>query len=1080
MDTIAARTLFTVYSKERFITYDENDRFFASDAWQGYATDDGLDTTQIGLSIDNAENGTPFRQIGLSKFLRITVDDAHNPTEPAAGFVFGCDANVCDVVLDENQRRGVSRKQFAIEPDWDRGTLILRNLSKQGTFIESQSSGRTWLHSEQSLQDNEILDIKIGKVELHIRIPDHSKHRNVFLEGWSAFRVRLQSQISGLQKLSLETNKTTNKSQPTDYIYQWAIGRGSQATVYEAVHQPSGQKFAIKEFHKVHSDNLKELSILPRIQHENIVKLHAIETRNGTEVIVMELGGPSLEEVMNKKPLTGAEIQMGMKQLLGALDYLHGINITHRDIKPSNIIVFSRNPLHLKFTDFGLASTKSEQDLKSFVGTPRYIAPEVYDREYYTNKMDIWSLGAVALQLFDKLPNSTYSGNVNLSTLPTWPIHVVKHVATRYRRNRTWQFIHSLLQIDPELRPSAKESLESTFFTAPHESIGLFREARPEEPTQVFNPPQQHTTPASENASETSTFIPDTEPCSLARNPQTQTSSREPATTPPEAGHSVRSAQSSSQQETSCELSTLKTDHYIQDKPSPSYHEIAPHALSRSNSRNDDDDDDDDDDSSVRLLYHQDPLRNPLYVGSFVAKMGQESLSTVIEQEEEEGGVKEEGKGKEKEGGVEKEKEKEKEKEEEEEENSRLPTYDYTAHFGSTNHVTRGTSLPAQPDDDDADPDYWDEPVFPGSRYIGRGIIGTHHSISRPTNVDSSASEPGENDTEEDDDDLTVLGPSTTESFYRQFESTSSTSTRNFNDFYPEPRENHSAIQDSPRNLIEGQGEGSSVAYAPTPGALEDLGTRSIGLGEGSSVAYAPTPGALEDLGTRSIGLGEGSSVAYAPTPGALEDLGTRSIGLGEGSSVAYAPTPGALEDLGTRSIGLGEGSTSSTSTRNFYDFYPESRENHSAIQDSPRNPIEGQGEGSSVAYAPTPGALEDLGARSIGPGEGRISFSNNVSLSWSSNFNRELEQEFLAMLTPPHEAVLPSIEVDDEHLHSVSSTQERGSRKRKRIGFHDTTYLEGMFEKDSQPDEKAYTDIAEFLSLNKSMVMEWYKKQRQ
>ncbi|KAF3768469.1 hypothetical protein M406DRAFT_19852, partial [Cryphonectria parasitica EP155] len=85
-------------------------------------------------------------------------------------------------------------------------------------------------------------------------------------------------------------------------------------------------------------------------------------------------------------------------ELLSGLDYLHSRHVTHRDLKPANILVPRCNPMHIKKTDFGLAVARSQQ-LETNCGTALYLAPEVSSQAYYTNKVDLWFLGVIALEL---------------------------------------------------------------------------------------------------------------------------------------------------------------------------------------------------------------------------------------------------------------------------------------------------------------------------------------------------------------------------------------------------------------------------------------------------------------------------------------------------------------------------------------------------------------------------------------------------------------------------------------------------------------------------------------------------------
>lgn len=72
--------------------------------------------------------------------------------------------------------------------------------------------------------------------------------------------------------------------------------------------------------------------------------------------------------------------QVIASQICDALEYLHKSKVTHRDIKPDNILIYSREPLVVKLSDFGLSKMvrNEEEYLKTFCGTLLYCAPEIY------------------------------------------------------------------------------------------------------------------------------------------------------------------------------------------------------------------------------------------------------------------------------------------------------------------------------------------------------------------------------------------------------------------------------------------------------------------------------------------------------------------------------------------------------------------------------------------------------------------------------------------------------------------------------------------------------------------------------
>ncbi len=123
---------------------------------------------------------------------------------------------------------------------------------------------------------------------------------------------------------------------------------------------------------------MREAKAAARLNHPNIVTIHAADIYDGHPAIVMELvEGQTLGQMLERGPLDQALALRVLEQLLSAVGYAHERGIVHRDIKPDNIFVTPDG--RVKLADFGIASLASDSTLTqagTIMGTPGYMAPE--------------------------------------------------------------------------------------------------------------------------------------------------------------------------------------------------------------------------------------------------------------------------------------------------------------------------------------------------------------------------------------------------------------------------------------------------------------------------------------------------------------------------------------------------------------------------------------------------------------------------------------------------------------------------------------------------------------------------------
>ncbi|KAK9051392.1 hypothetical protein SSX86_028019 [Deinandra increscens subsp. villosa] len=193
--------------------------------------------------------------------------------------------------------------------------------------------------------------------------------------------------------------------------YPEVLGKGAFKKVYKAFDKFEGievawSKVRIQDVLRSPDDykNLySEVHLLKSLKHKNIIKLFDswIDIKNKTLNMITELfTSGNLREYRKKhKSVDMRAIKNWARQILNGLDYLHSQNppVIHCDIKCDNIFV-NGNHGEIKIGDFGLATVLQQPTAKSVIGTPEFMAPELYDEEY-NELADIYSFGMCMLEM---------------------------------------------------------------------------------------------------------------------------------------------------------------------------------------------------------------------------------------------------------------------------------------------------------------------------------------------------------------------------------------------------------------------------------------------------------------------------------------------------------------------------------------------------------------------------------------------------------------------------------------------------------------------------------------------------------
>mmetsp|Transcript_6978 Transcript_6978/g.19753 ORF Transcript_6978/g.19753 Transcript_6978/m.19753 type:complete len:450 (+) Transcript_6978:95-1444(+) len=288
-------------------------------------------------------------------------------------------------------------------------------------------------------------------------------------------------------------------------------GSGYTGDVYKARLKGTDTVFAVKVIdmdsgHKV-SALARELPALRRFDCDDIVSMVDVklawkppkpgETGRGCPVVLlfMEAADASLESVIDKSyqqvPMQ-TRIRM-MVEILRGLDAVASGGLVHRDIKPQNIFVFGdceTEDCHVKLGDFGFAcdiARSKREELQEVLGSPMYIAPEVWRGDGATPKSDLWSVGMVLYELFtgsSPLPLHSEEFQRSYDSLEMHPLREFIAANFRLKDDDGWRrfrlrdpevadFIASLLRKRSYLRPTVRRALRKARALAEARGINL-------------------------------------------------------------------------------------------------------------------------------------------------------------------------------------------------------------------------------------------------------------------------------------------------------------------------------------------------------------------------------------------------------------------------------------------------------------------------------------------------------------------------------------------------------------------------------------------------------------------------------
>lgn len=250
-----------------------------------------------------------------------------------------------------------------------------------------------------------------------------------------------------------------------NYIIGKRIGQGAYAVVRAGINNWTSNKVAIKIYDKTKLQDSqrrkgvrREIKILERIRHQNIIELYeAFDTKKQVFLVMENVSGGSLHSLLKSRPnrqLKDSEAKSLFLQVASAVKYCHSKNITHRDIKLENILLDEKRK-NVKLIDFGFSTwIPNDKKIKMFWGTPSYMAPEIVSKQEFCGPpADIWALGVLLYALLcGKFPFKGKTDEELYSKINNCSLDIPQHVSFAAR----W-LLERMMTVNADHRITASE-----------------------------------------------------------------------------------------------------------------------------------------------------------------------------------------------------------------------------------------------------------------------------------------------------------------------------------------------------------------------------------------------------------------------------------------------------------------------------------------------------------------------------------------------------------------------------------------------------------------------------------------------
>jgi serine/threonine-protein kinase CLA4 len=285
------------------------------------------------------------------------------------------------------------------------------------------------------------------------------------------------------------------------YSKQKKIGQGASGSVYVARVKESATSQVAREIYRTHGPKgqvaikqmdlrnqprkeliVNEIIVMQESKHPNIVNFldsFLQESSNELWLVLEFMEGGALTDVIDNNPvITEDQIATICHETCKGLAHLHSQDIIHRDIKSDNVLLDRTGNVKISKSvpgivdkaltilpaDFGFCAklTESKNKRATMVGTPYWMAPEVVKQKEYGPKVDIWSLGIMAIEMIESEP--PYLNEEPLKALFLIATNGTPRLKNPNKLSRELKaFLSVCLCVDVRSRASADELLRNEF-----------------------------------------------------------------------------------------------------------------------------------------------------------------------------------------------------------------------------------------------------------------------------------------------------------------------------------------------------------------------------------------------------------------------------------------------------------------------------------------------------------------------------------------------------------------------------------------------------------------------------------------